>query len=165
MYTIRTTVTTTTIGTVIAQLWNPHATARITVVEFFILFNATPGADSAVSFVATNTRGTPGSTDTPSIIHHSQCAIAPPSGVLLDKAPFSVMPAVAGDLDTGWYLRVRAGSGILRRINHLIVPGHGLGLWQLVATAGYYDLGFSWYEESAPIIISGGDFPTVQRPQ
>jgi hypothetical protein len=165
VYTIRATVTTTAIGTVIAQLWNPHATARITVVEFFILFNATPAADGAVTFIATSTRGTPGSTVTPDIINHSQRAIAPPSGVVLDRAPFSVQPTWDADLDTGWYLRVRAGSGILRRINHLIVPGHGLGLWQLVATAGYYDLGFSWYEESAPIIISGGDFPTVQRPQ
>src|SRR4029077_9508147 len=91
-YTVRgvTALTATTIDTPIFSVWNPHATQRIKLIQWGVFKTGAGAAGDALRLRRISTRGTAGSTVTPVIAHHSENAIAPPSGFLLDLAQYTV---------------------------------------------------------------------------
>ena len=140
MYTVRgrSAATVATADHVIAQVWNPHASARIKVVSFAIFKQGGAGAaGDSLRLRRSTARGTAGSTVTPDIDTHSERAIAPPSGFLLDLAAFSVQPTLdTSDFGIGWTAPAVVGAGIVYPIpSGIVVPfGTGLVLVQVAAT-------------------------------
>jgi hypothetical protein len=114
----------------VAALWNPHATARIRVVEISLVAVAAPGAGAGIELRRITARGTPGSTVTPAIQQHDARAIAPPSGALLDLAAYTVQPTLEAGGLWGWVLGAVIGSGFIYPVPLGIVvpPGAGLAL-------------------------------------
>jgi hypothetical protein len=121
----------------IAQLWNPHSTQRIKVIQIAVFKTTAGTAGDAFRLRRSTARGTAGSTVTPNIESHSERAIAPPSGMLLDLAAFSVQPTLAsGEVGPGWVAAAFAASGIMYPVPGGIVipPGTGLVIAQVAAT-------------------------------
>lgn len=153
MYSVRgrTAATSATADHAVAQLWNPHSTQRIKVIQVSLVAAAAPSAGSTIKLRRTTARGTAGSTVTPGIVHHSLRAIAPPSGALLDLAAFSVQPTFeTGDLGLGWVLAAVAASGIVYPIPNgiEIPPGAGLAITTGAAIAvPASDVIFMWLED------------------
>src|ERR1043165_9659699 len=90
----RTAATAGTADHAICAFWNPHSTQRIKVIGFRCFKTAAGAAGDAFRFARTSTRGTAGSTVTPDIDNHSEQAVAPVSGVLLDLAAFTGQPTL-----------------------------------------------------------------------
>jgi len=133
----RTAATAATIDHAIFQVWNPHSTQRIKLIQWSIFKEAVGTAADGLRFRRTSARGTAGSTVTPTIEHHSERAIAPPSGFLLDLSAFSVQPTlVAGELGQGWVASAVVGSGGVIAIpgGLIIPPGTGIVAIQTKAT-------------------------------
>ncbi|MGH2690734.1 MAG: hypothetical protein ACRDKW_18285 [Actinomycetota bacterium] len=86
--------TAATANHVAAQLWNPSAIKALEVVEILVV--QVGATVSNHSLQRSTARGTAGSTVTPDIDNDYSRALAPPSGVLLDLAAFSVQPTLAG---------------------------------------------------------------------
>lgn len=98
----------------IIQVWNPHATRIITLLELGIVAFAAPGAGAGFIIRRSSARGTPGSTVTPNAEHDTQRRAVPGSGFLVDLAAFSAQPTlVAGDLGPAWVFAAVAASGIV----------------------------------------------------
>lgn len=79
---------------IIAQLWNPHASRRIKVVEVSYGISGDTGS-STVDWVIqrTSARGaTPAATATPGAVDADDNAAAPPSGAVLEFATFGTPP-------------------------------------------------------------------------
>lgn len=133
----RTAATATTANHVIAALWNPHATERITVTEIGLFKTAAGAAGDAVILQRTTTRGTPGSTITPAIQQGYERDVAPSSGALLDLAAFSAQPTLETGGLRGFVAAAVAASGIVFPLPRglVIPPGAGLALVQIAATA------------------------------
>jgi len=153
MYTVRgrSAATVGTSNHAIAQLWNPHATQRIRVVQFGVFKTAAGGVTDAFRLKRSTARGTPGSTVTPDIDNHSERAIAPVSGALLDLAAFSVQPTLAaaelgpevqpGNIQ-GACLLYEMPGGIV------IPPGRGLVISQITGTIyPVSGISFIWTED------------------
>lgn len=153
MYTVRgrTVATAATADHGVAALWNPHATQRIKVVQCALVASAAPSAGATIKLRRMTARGTGGSTVTPGIQHHSTRAVAPPSGVLLDLAAYTVQPTFdTGDLGLGWILAAVAASGVVYPIpgGIEIPPGAGLAIVTGAAIAiPASDVTFVWYED------------------
>ena len=133
----RTVATAATIDHAIYSVWNPHATQRIKMITWSIFKEAVGTAADGCRWRRISARGTAGSTVTPTIEHHSERAIAPPSGFLLDLAAFSVQPTlVAGDLGQSWVAAAVAGAGGIFAIpgGLIIPPGTGIVAIQTKAT-------------------------------
>jgi hypothetical protein len=147
----RTAATAATADHAICNFWNPHSTQRIKVLSFLVFKTAAGIAGDSFRLRRSTTRGTPGSTVTPDIDHHSERAIAPPSGVLLDLAAFTGQPTFdASDIPPGWTAAAQAASGLVYPIPGGIIlpPGTGIGLVQVAATAWpISEIGFSWLED------------------
>ena len=137
---------------VVAQLWNPHATARIKIVQIMLCVNAAPGAGIAVRMKRVTGRGTAGSTVTPDIDNHLERSIAPASGALLDLGNFSVNATIAAsELGPAWVAPVLRGSAWIYSIpgNMLIVtPGTGIAV-VIVSNPAWpvTDVTFCWLED------------------
>ncbi len=133
----------------ICALWNPHSTQRIVVTEISLSAVAAPGAAAGVELRRISARGTPGSTVTPAIQQHSERAVAPVSGALLDLATYTVQPtAEAGGL-WGWVLGAVIGCGFIYPIpkGFVIGPGAGLALVTRAAIAiPACEVGVVWEE-------------------
>jgi len=155
MYSVRgrSAATAATADHAICALWNPSTTQRIKVIAFSVFKQGGAGA-AGDSFRGRRitARGTPGSTVTPGIAQHSTRGVAPPSGVLLDLAAYSVQPTLDGtvDLAIGWVAPAVQGAGIVYPIpgGIEIPPGTGLALIQVAATAWpASEITFSWLED------------------
>jgi len=139
MYTVRgrTAATVATIDHAIFSVWNPHATQRIKLIQWAIFKEAVGTAADGLRPRRISARGTAGSTVTAVLAHHSENAIAPPSGFLLDLAAFTVQPTlVAGELGIGWNAAAIAAAGIVTAIpgGLVIPPGQGIAFLQTKAT-------------------------------
>ena len=153
MYTVRgrTTATDANANDAIAQLWNPHSTQRIKVVSFAIFKTAAGTAGDALRLKRSTVRGTAGSTVTPDIDNHSERAVAPVSGALLDLANFTGEPTLdASELGIEWVAAAFAAAGAIQPIPGGIVipPGTGLVLAQIAATIWPISgISFFWLED------------------
>lgn len=132
--------------------WNPHSTQRIKVIAFSMFAQSgAPAAGFSVRLRRTTARGTPGSTVTPAIQHHSIQGVAPPSGALLDLAAYTVQPTLdTGDLGIGYTFAAVQGSGIVYPIpgGIEIPPGTGLACIQVPATASVqFEITVVWLED------------------
>lgn len=126
----RTVATAATANHVAAQIWNPHATLRITVTEMHCAITTAGLAN--LGLARSTARGTAGSTITPAIQNEAGREVAPPSGLLLDLAAFTVQPTLDSStlyLDR-WNLPAAIGAGvILPFVPGLVIPpGAGLCL-------------------------------------
>jgi len=115
----------------VAQVWNPHSTHRCRLVRLAVAADGvgTSGNFSSILFRRSTARGTAGSTVTPDIDHHSERAIAPPSGVVLDLAAFSVLPTMGSSIGPGAIIsRFAGGTGLIFALGVVVPPGTGLVL-------------------------------------
>lgn len=107
-----TVATAATVDHAIAGLWNASTSRRIAVKEIHVFKTAAGGAD-IVKVRRVTSRGTAGSTVTPTIVNEHDRQIAPASGALLDLAAYSVQPTFeALDLHSA-VLPGAIGSGIM----------------------------------------------------
>lgn len=153
MYTVRgrTAATSTTADHAIAQLWNPHGSQRIKVISFTVFKTAAGAAGDAFRLKRSTARGTAGTTVTPDIDNHSERAVAPVSGALLDLANFSAQPTLdASELGPDFVTAAFAAAGIVYAIpGGIVIPfGTGLVLAQVAATAWPISgVSFTWLED------------------
>lgn len=153
MYTVRgrTVATAATADHAIMQVWNPHATQRIKLLNWGLFKEAAGTAADGSRWRRSTARGTPGSTVTPDIDNHSERAIAPPSGVLFDLSAFSVQPTLdASELGQGWIAAAFAAAGGIFTWpgGMTIPPGTGLVLTQTKATIWpISEVSVSWLED------------------
>jgi hypothetical protein len=131
----RTVATAATAGLAVATLWNPHASARLQIHEIWICANVAPGAGSAIEIRRTTTRGTPGSTVTPTSANDVEGAIAPVSGAVLDINVFSVVPTITANALAAWTLGAVAGAGLIMPFARGIEVPAGGGLALVTANA------------------------------
>jgi hypothetical protein len=160
MYTVRARVPSSTIsvGDAISVLWNPHATQRITLVECAVWDPTSGTVIETVLIRRMTTRGTPGSTITPGVQHHSRRAIAPPSGALLDMAGYSVEPtpdSITTIENFAWSLIGTGGGGMRVDLNLVIPPGDGVGLVASDAAVRPFEVEFVWYDGYRPEAYRG----------
>lgn len=155
MYTVRgrTAATAATANHTIATLWNPHASQRIKVVSFAVFKQGGAGtAGDSFRLQRATARGTAGSTVTPDIDNHSERAVAPVSGALLDLASYgATQPTLdASELGIGWTAPAVQGAGLVYPIpGGIIVPfGTGLSIVQVAASAWpVSEIVFAWLED------------------
>lgn len=153
MYTCRgrSAATAATADHAIAQLWNPASTQRIKVIQFGVFKGGAGAANDAFRLRRSTARGTAGSTVTPNIEAHSERAVAPVSGALIDLAAFSVQPTLAaGELGPEFMAAAFAAAGTIYAIPGGIVipPGTGLVIAQIAATAWpLSSISWSWLED------------------
>lgn len=154
MYSVRgrSSATGAVVDRVIATLWNPHTTQRIKVIQYSLVVAIAPAASAGFKLKRISTRGTPGTTEIPGLPNHSQGAIAPPSGALLDLGAYGVEPTVVGaELGPGWPLAAVAASGFIYPIPSSgieIAPGTGLALCNIGAViTPAADISFAWLED------------------
>lgn len=145
----RTAATAATANHTLAELWNPHATKRLSVFEIGMFKAAAGTAADSLRVRRTSARGTAGSTLTPGIENNLERGAAPQSGALLDVAAFTVQPTLETGILAAFVAAAVAGSGIIlptpRGIE--IPPGTGLALVHLEATAWpASDVWFGWTE-------------------
>jgi len=146
----RSAATAATANHAIAQLWNPHGTHRIQVVQIAI-FCVTDPATLSWRVRRSTARGTAGSTVTPDIDNHFEQAIAPASGALLDLAAFGTQPTLdASELGPGVAVGTDPGAGICYAVpcNFIIPPGTGIALVKVDAVAfPASEVFFAWLED------------------
>ncbi len=133
-----------------AQLWNPHTTSRIDVQEIHIAVTAAVVSNYGLLRSPT-TRGTAGSTVTPTIESSDGRDVAPPSGTLLDLAAFTAQPALASATAymNRWNLPAAIGAGMIWVFGDPIKvpPLTGLVVVTPVAVIGQpIDITFVWSE-------------------
>jgi hypothetical protein len=134
----------------ISSIWNPSSSIPIWVQQIHVVKITALGMNVLQVRRAT-ARGTPGSTITPTIVNDQDRDLAPPSGVLIDLAAFSVQPTLEALLLAGWALPAAIGSGVMWVFPHpgiQVPPGSGLVVAQVNAVAS--DVGarhtFFWKE-------------------
>lgn len=152
----RSAATAATANHVLAQLWNPSSSVRMTVFEVEVCANVAPGAGAALYLVRSSARGTAGSSITSTIDNDNERLIAPPSGAILDLAVFSAMPTLSpaagtntAGMFTTWTFAAVAASGLIRPFPRGIEIPPGMGLCLVNKTAIIFpvsDIGFTWEE-------------------
>jgi hypothetical protein len=136
-----------TIDHAIATFWNPHATDSVALVRVDYACSIAAGREPAL--IRISTRGTPTSTVTPDLDNHYQRYTAPPSGVLIDLAPFSPQPTLQGPALWQHFVGGQPGSGITWWFDPepLRVPAStGVALITKVALGAVGDATFVWDE-------------------
>lgn len=133
---------------VAASLWNPSSAVTLQVYEIWV-FKTVGTADNHALYRIT-TRGTPGSTVTPTINCDFDRGLAPPSGALLDLAAFSVQPTLAASLPLARAnLPATVGSGFIWVFSTpvRVKPGEGIAVATPPATIlQASDFTFVWEE-------------------
>lgn len=122
----RSAATLATANHVAAQLWNPHATARISVMEVHICITTAGAAN--ISIQRSTVRGTAGSTVTPTVASSSQRDIVSPSGTVLDLALFTVQPTLETPSKERWNLPAAVGAAVMIPFAEGIIVPAGMGL-------------------------------------
>lgn len=134
----RSAATAATAGHAICQVWNPHATKRIRLLNLGIWKVAAGTAGDAVEIRRSTVRGTPGSTVTPGIAQSYNRDVVPQSGFLLDLAAFTVQPTLETGGLIGWVAANVAASGIYMPFGQggiTVPPGTGIVAVQIAATS------------------------------
>ncbi len=128
--------TAATANHVAAQLWNPHATSRIHVMEIMVTVTTANVANVGLKR-STARGGTPAVTATPTIANTDGRDLLDPSGTVLELAAFGTQPTLEGADMWRWNLPAAIGAGAMFVPTHqLTVPaGTGLCLYTPVATA------------------------------
>lgn len=128
-----------------AALWNNSTTKTIYVVRILVEGIGASSAAAAVAFQRTSTRGTPGSTLTPTADNCNDDVVAPASGALLDLADFTVVPTFEGPRFSRFTL-LNDGAGWEFRFDKYAVPQQtGLAL-EVVSTLTAEAVSFEWME-------------------
>ena len=110
----RTVATAVTAGHVIAQFWNPHATARIWVVGID-LCALTGAALSSLTLQRSTARGaTPTATVTPDLDNAFERDNANAAGMVLDLATFGTQPTLDASVLWRWSLPAAPGAGFMK---------------------------------------------------
>jgi hypothetical protein len=151
----RTAATGATTNAVLAALWNPSATVRLTVREVWLCANAAPTAGTSLYLVSISARGTATTSITSTIDNDADRLLIPPSGAILDLA-YSAQPTLspaAGTNTAGmfatWSFAAVVGSGIIAPFPRGIVIPAGMGLALAQKTNVIFpisDVGFVWEE-------------------
>ena len=130
--------TAATLNLVIAQFWNPHATARLRVSELHIC-NQSGATVGNLSIQRSTARGaTPAVTVTPDIDNNLDRTIAPPSGAVLElAATFGTPPTLDTSRLRGWTMTAAVGAGVIYTwaSGLVIPPGTGLCVVNAAAVA------------------------------
>lgn len=142
----RTAATTAAAGLAVAALWNPHATSRISVVEFGLCCTVAPAAGASILLQRLSARGTPGSTITPAIQQGFQRDCTPQSGALLDLAIWTGVPTIEAAGFMGWVFAAVAASGIIYPIPRGIELPPGTGLCIVTAAAILIPASEVWFQ-------------------
>jgi hypothetical protein len=135
------------------SIWNPHSTHRIKVISFAMFAQVAPTAGWTGRFRRISARGTAGSTVTPNSSNHSELAVAPVSGVLLDLAQYSAQPTLLAssvDMLLGYPYPATIGAGIIYPIpgGVIVPPGAGIAYIQVPATASTaMEVAVTWLED------------------
>lgn len=135
-----TAATAATASHVIASIWNPGTVAgrRVSLVEAGIFKAGAGAANDSVFLARITARGTAGSSLTATAANAGENDSAPPSGLILDLAAFTVQPTLqAAPYLTGWVAPAVAGGGIILPVPRTIVipAGTGIAICQRAATA------------------------------
>ena len=134
-----TAATAATIDHAIVQIWNPHATARITIWEVGVVTTVAPVAAAGFVIRRSTARGVgSASSFAPTLEHSTGRDSAPSSGFFVDLAAFTTQPTlVAGELGPAWVLVAAIGSGVILPIQRGLVvpPGTGIVLVNRAAIA------------------------------
>jgi hypothetical protein len=129
----RSAATAATAGHAAVQLWNASATRRIEVEEIHIALTTAGVANLALR--RSTVRGTAGSTVTPDLDNSYQRDSAPPSGMLLDLAAFTVQPTLDASDIRRWNLPGAIGAGLIWVFSVPIIVPPGTGLVICTPTA------------------------------
>jgi hypothetical protein len=134
---------------VAAQIWNPHATQRIMLVEFMVVKQAAGAVTDSVRLQRSTVRGTPASTVTPDIDNHFERSIAPPSGALLDLADFSTEPTLDASALGPTFILSQRGSMVSYAFpgGHVVPPGTGIAISTVAANFPISEVTFTWLED------------------
>lgn len=141
--------TAATAGHAAAELWNPHATQRITLREFWICATTAPAAGAGVALRRTTARGTAGSTLTPVLANDTHRGSVSASVSVLDFAVFSAQPTLETSPNLWqWTFAAAAASGVSGPIEIDIPPGTGLA-WVNIAAVIFpvSDFCVAWTED------------------
>lgn len=145
----RSVATAATAGHAAFQLWNPHATQRITLREFWTFVTSAPAAGAGLAIRRTTARGTPGSTQTPVLANDTHRGSVSVSVSLLDLAVFTVQPTLETSPNLWqWSPAAVAASGVSGPIEIDIPPGTGLA-WVNIAAVIFpaSDISVAWTED------------------
>ena len=119
--------------------------------QYSVFKKAAGAAGDSFRLKRSTARGTPGSTVTPDIDNHSERAIAPVSGALLDLAAFTVQPTLAAaELGPDVQPGNSAEAGFTYDIPGGIVIPPGTGLVVAIITGAAFPasgIGFIWQED------------------
>jgi hypothetical protein len=150
----RSTATSNVANRAIWQLWNPHSTQIIRLVEWSMSSQSgNPSSGWAVALRRTSARGTPNNTVTPNSSNHSTLGVAPPSGALFDQGAFPAEPTLlASSVDLGirYVFPAFQSAAIQCEIpgGIDIPPGAGVALIQINAILSVvYDNSVVWLED------------------
>src|SRR5687768_8031486 len=93
-----------TIDHCIVEIWNPHASRWLRLLELHVHFQAAaPAADAGFVTRRSTAKGTPASTITPGAVHHIRGTTAPDTGFTIELGAFSAQPTLtAGELAPSW---------------------------------------------------------------
>lgn len=106
--------TAATINLVVAQLWNPHATARLRVSEVHLANQSGATVGNAVLRRSTARGATPAVTVTPDIDNNFDRTLAPASGAVLELgATFATQPTVDLSDLFRWTVTAAVGAGVV----------------------------------------------------
>lgn len=133
----RSTASAATINTVAFSVWNPHATARIRLMEFKCFVPTAAAINGGLRRISA--RGTVTTSVTPLIGNEDGRVIAPPSGFLVDTV-FSVAPTLDASsvASEQFYVGAVAGSGVILVFGSegiTLPPGAGVGFITTQAVA------------------------------
>lgn len=105
--------TTATADHTISEIFNNSTSIPIWVTQVHVVKLTAVGIN-VLRLRRSTAKGTPGSTITPTIVNDHDRDIAPPSGVTIELAAFSVQPTLeALSLGPSWILPAAVGSGVM----------------------------------------------------
>lgn len=134
----------------IGALWNPSSTIPVWL-ELIVFITSDTSRTQAYNLRRVTARGTPGSTTTPDVDNDVDLQVAPPSGLVLDLPPYSVLPTEDASIleqIRGYDTAPENGSGVIIELDPpiKIPPGTGLMLRNSNDPFGAGDMTFTWSE-------------------
>lgn len=130
-----TAATATTADHVLAALFNPSPTKRITVLEITLFETAAANTGDSLWVQRTSTQGTAGSSVSPTATNSSSGDAVPDSGAVLGLAAYSVQPTLRTPQLWAWSVPSLTGAGFIWNPRGIVIPvGEGLAITQRVAS-------------------------------
>jgi len=133
----------------IAELWNPHASKRISLLEVGLFKAGAGAANDSLYLCRTTAKGTAGSTVTPDADNAWLGDTAPVSGATMELSAFSVQPTKATPNLFGWVAAASAGSGFIWPTPRGLQIPFGTGLALCIRAAAAWptsEVYFEWEE-------------------